>query len=628
MSESNAQPVEIFDVTIRDGSYVIDFQFTEEDNRFLCAALDKLGFPYIEVGHGLGLNACNVKRVSAATDEQYLTSAASTIIRAKFGAFFIPGIGEKRHLRWAREAFGMHFVRIGNDAANVEKILPYVEYAKSLGYEVMGNFMKSYTIPPAELARKSKLLQDAGCDAVYLVDSAGGMLPDQVASYVRAIGEYCDARIGFHGHNNLELAGANAIAAVQQGATLVDCSIGGLGRSAGNTRTELMIPLLRRMGYEVPHDVLQVIDVLHESIMPLLRNRRMTAEQIAGGYALVHSGLMQPFHENAARYELELAELLYEFGHTIDEYGQGQAVEDVATRLAARQHRTPAAKAEATSELLRVDERQTKPNLIHNTFVTVDQVLESAKVLARKANTPVVALVEFGHATTDEEYIMAEYLYHDEHFTVLRTLFDSAEQFVRFQESHRGQVDIVVFNDSSPQVLRQLRSQQDAWHHGERIVYSNLRTINYHYLMSSLHGLAMELDAKNILLVHSSPEDFLSHLPIELRRHNFFGTCTPSDDPQAIEFFRLDPALGQVHPPQGTPDRTFDVVVVASPITRQCMASILERLEASAVVVDCLPQHGTYRDLFAGTGRTLVPLDLNKALSGELLNLFARTAAA
>ena len=162
--------LEIFDVTIRDGSYTIDFQFTQDDIRFLCGTLERLGFHYIEVGHGFGLNAAAVKGASAGTDEEYLAAAAQSLHTSVFGAFFIPGIGRKEDLLAARRNFGMHFVRIGQDPAKIDSIIEYVEYAKQLGYEVMANFMKSYSIPPRELAAKAKLLRRHGVDVIYLVD--------------------------------------------------------------------------------------------------------------------------------------------------------------------------------------------------------------------------------------------------------------------------------------------------------------------------------------------------------------------------------------------------------------------------------------------------------------------------
>ena len=247
-----SHPVEILDVTIRDGSYTIDFQFTAADIRFLCKTLEEVGFRYIEVGHGFGLNAAAAKGASAGTDDEYLAAAAESLHQAAFGTFFIPGIGRKEDLRRARENFGMHFVRIGDEPDRIEtSAVEYIEYAKELGYEVMANFMKTYAVTPRELAAKAKFLRAHGCDAIYIVDSAGGMLPGEVAAYTRAVAEACNARIGFHGHNNLELASANTIAAYENGCTLLDCSIGGLGRSSGNTRSEMLIPRAVADGREV-----------------------------------------------------------------------------------------------------------------------------------------------------------------------------------------------------------------------------------------------------------------------------------------------------------------------------------------------------------------------------------------
>ena len=89
---------DILDVTLRDGSYLIDFQFTAEDTATIAAALESIGFRWIEVGHGLGLNASQAgKGMAAATDEEYMEASAEALEDAKWGMFFIPGIG--RHER-------------------------------------------------------------------------------------------------------------------------------------------------------------------------------------------------------------------------------------------------------------------------------------------------------------------------------------------------------------------------------------------------------------------------------------------------------------------------------------------------------------------------------------------------
>src|ERR1700719_1243241 len=91
---------EILEVTLRDGSYVVDFQFTAQDTALIGSALDSAGFRWIEIGHGLGLNAsASGKGDAAATDEEYLAAAAEAVRSARWGAFFIPGIGRAEDLR-------------------------------------------------------------------------------------------------------------------------------------------------------------------------------------------------------------------------------------------------------------------------------------------------------------------------------------------------------------------------------------------------------------------------------------------------------------------------------------------------------------------------------------------------
>src|ERR1700752_3724143 len=108
MAKFDVHP-DILEVTLRDGSYLIDFQFTAEDTATIAAALEGIGFRWIEIGHGLGLNASQAgKGMAAATDEEYLDAASQAIEHAKWGMFFIPGIGREEDIRIAA-SYGMSF---------------------------------------------------------------------------------------------------------------------------------------------------------------------------------------------------------------------------------------------------------------------------------------------------------------------------------------------------------------------------------------------------------------------------------------------------------------------------------------------------------------------------------------
>ena len=127
-----SQP-EILEVAVRDGSYLIDFQFTAQDTALFVSALEGVGFRWIEVGHGIGLNASNSGHgMAATTDDEYMEAAANSARLAHWGMFFIPGIGRSEDLRRAA-SYGMDFVGIDTNASEFAKAAPFIEQAHNLG---------------------------------------------------------------------------------------------------------------------------------------------------------------------------------------------------------------------------------------------------------------------------------------------------------------------------------------------------------------------------------------------------------------------------------------------------------------------------------------------------------------
>jgi phosphoglycerate dehydrogenase-like enzyme len=87
-----------------------------------------------------------------------------------------------------------------------------------------------------------------GVDTLYIVDTNGSFLPDEVFETISALTDKLDIKIGFHGHNNFSLAIANSLAAIEAGAVVVDASLKGIGRSAGNAQLEILVSILKRRG--------------------------------------------------------------------------------------------------------------------------------------------------------------------------------------------------------------------------------------------------------------------------------------------------------------------------------------------------------------------------------------------
>jgi len=302
----------IFDTTLRDGSYAINFGFTARDTAIIAGKLEEAGIPYIELAHGVGLNGGSKAGKGAATDEEYLQAAAETLTTSKFGAFCIAGLCRFEDLDMAARN-GMHFVRVGTNATEVEKSQPYIEHAKKLGMEVMANYMKSYTLPPKEFAKNALKSQSYGAEIVYVVDSAGGMFPEDVRAYYDAVREVSDIPLGFHGHNNLMLGNANAIEAIKVGYDIVDSSLQGMGRSAGNTCTETLVAALIKMGYDLDIDYRLLLDIGLNYIIPIFKNNGRHPLDITAGFADFHSSYVKYIHKYSAKYGVDPIELIQEY---------------------------------------------------------------------------------------------------------------------------------------------------------------------------------------------------------------------------------------------------------------------------------------------------------------------------
>lgn len=305
--------VTILECTLRDGSYAIDYQFTAADTAILAAGLEKAGFKLIEIGHGLGLGASSSKYgIAAATDEDYFYAAKNSLKKAKFGMFCIPGIAKISDLLKANKN-NMGFLRVGTNVTEAEEAGPFIKEAKQLGMLVSSNLMKSYALTPLEFAKKVKLVYKFGADIICVVDSAGGMLPQEVYEYVRIVKNETGALIGFHGHDNLRLAVINSIEAVKAGATIIDSSLQGMGRSAGNAQTEILIVILEKMGYDLGIDLYKTLDLGEKIIKPIVgREKGVDSISVILGASQFHSSFMKMIYKHSQKYSVDPRELVVE----------------------------------------------------------------------------------------------------------------------------------------------------------------------------------------------------------------------------------------------------------------------------------------------------------------------------
>jgi 4-hydroxy 2-oxovalerate aldolase/long-chain acyl-CoA synthetase len=319
----NQRTIRLTDCTLRDGSYQNNFGFTALDTAILSARLDQAGFPEIEVGHGLGLmGALRVGSAAAATDAEYIDAARASVKHARLGVFAIPGIATPASVVDAARR-GIDILKIGVVAGNIDHGEATVKLCRDNGVVPCVFFMQSSLVPADVLADNAASAANWGCARVYVVDSAGFMMPDDVTGYVSAIRARADLAVGFHGHNNLHMAMANVVAAVVAGADSIDCTLRGLGRSSGNPQTEAVALVLSRLGYRTGIDIAAAIQAADEVIGTRFPGYGNAGIDLAAGFAGLHSRFVDDVNRIAEEYGLQPIDLLLAVGE------RGQATDRI-----------------------------------------------------------------------------------------------------------------------------------------------------------------------------------------------------------------------------------------------------------------------------------------------------------
>lgn len=285
--------IKLLECTMRDGTYAVDFMIDPNTFYEFTEALINTGFQDIEVGHGLGLGAYRSYSADF-TDEEVWERLQPLTDKARLYSFFIPYVGSLDDIRIARE-YGLYGLRIGTEPASIKQHIKAIEEARKLGYFVALNLMKSYTVTPAGFAQIVDTYKDL-VDVIYLVDSAGHMLPDELRNYVDAIHERVGmVTLGYHGHNNLGLGVANALELIDAGVEYIDTTLTGIGRSGGNVPTETMIAVLsKKFGVtqfsdEFLLDTMAIARRFRDYILSKGKNFDIRSEDILFGYSGFHS---------------------------------------------------------------------------------------------------------------------------------------------------------------------------------------------------------------------------------------------------------------------------------------------------------------------------------------------------
>jgi 4-hydroxy-2-oxovalerate/4-hydroxy-2-oxohexanoate aldolase len=180
-------------------------------------------------------------------------------------------------------------------------------------------------------------MESYGANCIYVTDSAGYMLPKDVADRIGLLraGLSGKTELGFHGHHNLAMGIANSLAAVDAGASRIDGSVAGLGAGAGNTPLEVLTAVLIRMGVDSGIDLYRIMDVAEDLVVPMMdRPVRIDRDGLTLGYAGVYGSFLLFAKRAQEKYGVPARDILVELGRRGTVGGQEDMIEDVALDLA------------------------------------------------------------------------------------------------------------------------------------------------------------------------------------------------------------------------------------------------------------------------------------------------------
>lgn len=257
--------LKVLDATIRDGGLCNNFEFTDEFVTELYKMNIACGVDYMEFGYKASKNMfkesdfgkwkfCNEEDIRAIVGDNpsdMKISVMADVGRCDYKTDFLP-----------KSESVIDMVRVACYIHQIPAAIEMIEYFHNLGYETTCNIMAISQANTDQVNQALKMLCTSNVDVIYLVDSFGSLYPEnacELAQIYLAAVENTDKKIGFHAHNNQNLAFANTIETLSYGVSFLDATVQGMGRGAGNCAMELLLGFLKNPKYNI-YELLKFVE--------------------------------------------------------------------------------------------------------------------------------------------------------------------------------------------------------------------------------------------------------------------------------------------------------------------------------------------------------------------------------
>ncbi|WP_375211013.1 4-hydroxy-2-oxovalerate aldolase [Hyphococcus sp.] len=355
----------LHDMTLRDGMHAKREQISLEQMIKVATALDGAGVPLIQVTHGAGLGGNSLQHGFAMhTNEEYLQAVAPLMKQALISVLLIPGMGTMVDLQSAFEC-GARSVHVATHCTEADTSPQHIDYARKLGMDTSGFLMMAHLVPVDVLVEQAKMMESYGAETIYITDSAGYMLPDDVKEQVRALRDSLkpETEVGFHGHHNLGMGIANSIVAIKEGASRIDASLAGLGAGAGNTPLEVLVAVCERMSIQSGCELFALMDAAEELVVPMMDHQvRVDRSSLTIGFVGVYSSFLLHAKRVSEEHGVPARDILVELGRLKMIGGQEDMIEDTALTMLKRNNNSERSHGKSSSRVDKTNARSRAPS--------------------------------------------------------------------------------------------------------------------------------------------------------------------------------------------------------------------------------------------------------------------------
>lgn len=325
----------ISDPSLRDGNHCVKHKIDLNSVARYCKFADEAGIPIVEVGHGNGIGASSLLIGQMPhSDIQMLSIARDNLKKSKLGVHVIPGMATIKKDISPCIDIGVDIFRIASHVTEANVTQKHIEYVRTRGKTAYGVLMMSALADVKTLVSEAKKMEEYGAETFLIMDSTGTYLPRDVEERIKALKDNLSIDVGFHGHNNLGLAIANSLIAVQNGANVIDACIRGFGAGAGNAQLESLIPVLEQYDFNTGIDFQKVILEADAVMDYMVKTAPITAPiNILTGLNKLFSGFEKPIIKASKLYGLQYSSLIFELGNRKLVAGQEDLILEIAQNL-------------------------------------------------------------------------------------------------------------------------------------------------------------------------------------------------------------------------------------------------------------------------------------------------------